>query len=685
MKKKYRLFFGCELVFPMLLILSTACNPSTVGDTLTGGTSDSKEYVITQNGDINYPKDSTLAVEYYTFLIDNYYNSRALYFGGLVPSGYDPNELVVSIECTGLQYSSYDDNYIKSYQLNSKDYYYVPIIVQSDKNPGNYTITARLHKQGFNAIIAKTYTLKVAQYLSQGNWGLNVYQQESYNRLDIAKDDLIDSFSKMGVYFGDNNINIVNVNSSLPDQVVNYDNSGIPANDDLLLQYVFGLVCPGVTPVTAAMDKFWNDYPNTGLLFFIKDYNPIGSTPNDLSGVTYSQYFENGVAKKAPISVIFAEKCTNINQPRKNRYISYNVIHELGHLWCHGFIDDTHSFWHNSDNKNICSMLYDLHFLNGDPDPYYPNTEKVLILRRFCTGHLQRGSNVSWQLRQYTPFGEGTTSPNKILLASKINTENSLNDNLKIELVCDKTDFIQGESIDILIKIINNKPDTIIVKPQYYLNDLNSDSTFKHYGGGVFILPPYGTCYYMLDPADGLLFFGRMDFTTHSLVPGNYTFFSSVENDNQKYLSNKINIEIDPVPDSLVQAFNDLKRYPNEVQTIENAKNNLEKYKGTFYEKKYYVPLIYNGNYQNAVQNKTGFGNYRDEALRLLKEFIIKFPSSSIAAGLFRVIMYNFADNQALVEEILTLLKNNQPDCKLLEVLRNQPDDLYKQISHLLY
>jgi hypothetical protein len=177
-----------------------------------------------------------------------------------------------------------------------------------------------------------------------------------------------------------------------------------------------------------------------------------------------------------------------------------------------------------------------------------------------------------------------------------------------------------------------------------------------------------------------------MDFTTTSLVPGNYTFFSSVENYNQKYLSNKINIKIHPVPDSLVQAFNDLKRYPHdEIQTIEKVKKNLEKYKGTFYEKKFYRRLLYDVNYQNAIKNKADFGNYRDEALNLYKEFIMKFPNSSNASVLFGIIMYNYADNQALVGEIISSLKINQPDCKLLEVLRNQPDDLYKPIKYFLY
>lgn len=687
MKQEFFAIIKFLLLIPVLLFLLYGCSQQNViPDGYTEGASIYSDYVITKNGNVNNVNEITteyLDTEYSTLLLlSGTEGMRDIFFGGLIDQAVNASK--VRIECSSL-WSPDRRKYIKTFSLFGHTYYFVDFNILSYNSPTDANIYVRLLDNNENVLSLKQYTIKIAAATAK-DWGIRVYQQESYDWLDIAKDDLIDSFSEMGVYFGNNNINIVNVNSSLPDQVVNYNQSAISANEDELLQYVFQTIYPGIINVTAGMDQFWSDYPNTGLLFFIKDYNPIGSTPNDLSGTTYSQYYDNGVAKKAPISVIFAEKQTNINQPWKNRYISYNVIHELGHLWCYNFIDATHSFWHNSDYKDRCSMVYDLDFINGNPTPFDNNkTENVINFRKFCFGHIQRGSNVSWQLRQYTPFGEGNTSPDKIILASNTNTANSLNDNLKIELVCDKTEFIQGESIEILIKITNNKPDTITVIPKYYLDDLNSDSTFTHNGGGICILPPYGTCYYMLDPADWLLFFGRMDFTTTSLVPGNYIFFSSAEYNNQKYLSNKINIKIHPVPDSLVQAFNDLKQYPHEMQTIEKAKENLEKYESTFYEKKFYSRLLFSINYQNAVKNKADFGNYRDEALSLYKEFIMKFPDSSISSGLFRIIMYNYADNHALVVEILTYLNINQPDCKLLEVLRNQPEDLYKPVKHFLY
>jgi hypothetical protein len=501
-------FIKFFLVIPMLLFLLNGCSQqgTTPGEIYTEGASTYDDYVITENGKINEENDLTteaLDTEYSTFLLTSgTEGTRDIFIGGLIDQLTNASK--VDIECSQLQ-SAHRRKYIKTFTRFGNTYYFVDFDIVSYTSPMDAILYTKLLDNNNTVISQEQFTIKIAPETAK-DWGLRVYQQESYNWLDIAKDDMIVSFRDMGVYFGYNNNNIVNVNSSLPDEVVYFNQFAPTADADELLQYVFGVVCPGVTPATAAMVKFWNDFPNTGLLFFVKDYIPIGSTPNDLSGFTYSHYFENGVAKQAPISVIFAEKYTGINQPWKNRYISYNVIHELGHLWCYDFIDATHSFWHNSDYKDRCSMVYDLHFLNGNPDSLYPYTEKVLNFRKFCFGHIQRGSNVSWQLKQYSPYGEATTPQDEIILASKTNTVNSLNDNLKIELVCDKTEFIQGESIDILIKITNNKPDTITVIPKYYLNDLNSDSTFKHNGSAIGILPPYGTYYYMLDPADWYLF-----------------------------------------------------------------------------------------------------------------------------------------------------------------------------------
>lgn len=268
--------------------------------------------------------------------------------------------------------------------------------------------------------------------------------------------------------------------------------------------------------------------------------------------------------------------------------------------------------------------------------------------------------------------------------------DSEIKDNdLKIELCCDKTEFIQGESIDLLIKIRNNTIDTInIGLPKHFLYDVVKDSTFSknigHSHSSLFI-PSFGTYYFILDPSDWQIFPERMDHSTLTLKPGNYEYYVSGSLNRKKYISNKLKINVKPVPDSLKKAFNDLMFKENNFTTLESAEQLLAKYKGTFYEKRFYRKVFGFNSYYYAIQNKKDAKDYRKKAVNLYKEFILKFPNNSLAYGEFQVIMFNYADNQTLVEEILTSLKNNQPECKLLEVLRNQPEYLHKKLKHLLY
>ena len=168
-----------------------------------------------------------------------------------------------------------------------------------------------------------------------------------------------------------------------------------------------------------------------------------------------------------------------------------------------------------------------------------------------------------------------------------------------------------------------------------------------------------------------------MDFITHTLRPGNYEYYISASLGNKKYQSNRINIKINPVPDSLKPAFNDLKYDLKNNITFETAEERLEKYEYNFYATKFYRREFGYGYYYNAIQNKDDAKDYRERAIKLYKEYILRFPNTSIAYGLFQVIMFNYTDNQLLVAEILKSLKQNQPDCKLLDVLRHQ--SWYKQ------
>ena len=256
---------------------------------------------------------------------------------------------------------------------------------------------------------------------------------------------------------------------------------------------------------------------------------------------------------------------------------------------------------------------------------------------------------------------------------------------LDIEISCDKIEFIQGESINILVKIKNNSSDTLrISKHKYYFFDFDKDSTFSnYYDRGIVDISPFGTYYYMVEPLS-YLFFRGIDLSTYTLKPGNYDYYLSKFLGKKEYVSNKINIIVNSIPDSLLQAFNDLIFIPNNPRSIETAEQLLTKYKGTFYEENYYEKVMSYPVYDNAIQNKVEAKEYRTKAVNLYKEFILKFPNSTRAYLSFNKIMYNYENNQFLIEDILISLKNSQPECKLLEVLKNKPEYLNKEIKYLL-
>jgi hypothetical protein len=256
---------------------------------------------------------------------------------------------------------------------------------------------------------------------------------------------------------------------------------------------------------------------------------------------------------------------------------------------------------------------------------------------------------------------------------------------LDIEISCDKIEFIQGESINILVKIKNNSSDTLrISKHKYYIFDFDKDSTFSnYYDRGIVDISPFGTYYYMVEPLS-YLFFRGIDLSTYTLKPGNYDYYLSKFLGKKEYVSNKINIIVNSIPDSLLQAFNDLIFIPNNPRSIDTAEQLLTKYKGTFYEENYYEKVMSYPVYYNAIQNKVEAKEYRTKAVNLYKEFILKFPNSTRAYLSFNKIMYNYENNQFLIEDILISLKNSQPECKLLEVLKNKPEYLNKEIKYLL-
>jgi len=258
-------------------------------------------------------------------------------------------------------------------------------------------------------------------------------------------------------------------------------------------------------------------------------------------------------------------------------------------------------------------------------------------------------------------------------------------DDLEIEISCDKTEFIQGESIDILAKIKNNTSKTLTTSAfKHNLYDSSKHSIFTNNNDKAKVdIPPYSTYYYLVDPQDWVLFSGK-DFSTNTFYPGNYEYSFSWFVGKNEFTSNKINIKIISVPDSLKEAFEELKFDSANPHSVNDWETLFEKYKGTFYEQQFYYRLLNHPIYYDAVMNKTKDNVFSAKVLKLYKEFILKYCNTVNAYSKFLWLMYNYSDNAMLIDEILTSLIIHQPDCKILEVLRNQPDYMNKEIKYLL-
>jgi hypothetical protein len=120
-----------------------------------------------------------------------------------------------------------------------------------------------------------------------------------------------------------------------------------------------------------------------------------------------------------------------------------------------------------------------------------------------------------------------------------------------------------------------------------YLYNKENGSTSKHSFDRGIIIPPLEKYYLFIDPAAWMMFLGSID-SANSLNPGNYDFYVTTTYSNKRYESNKIKIVVNPVPDSLLQAYNDLKYIPDQPRSIETSEKLLEKYKGSFYEERFY-------------------------------------------------------------------------------------------------
>ena len=116
---------------------------------------------------------------------------------------------------------------------------------------------------------------------------------------------------------------------------------------------------------------------------------------------------------------------------------------------------------------------------------------------------------------------------------------------------------------------------------------------------------------------------------------------------------------------------------------MEDYESLAEKYKGTIYEEIFLIRQVEDSRLQSAIYSKDKDKEYREKALQLFGDFILKYPNTSRAYYLFKDYLYNFEENKVYIEDILKTLIKNEPDCKLLEVLRHQPY-YYNKIKYLL-
>jgi hypothetical protein len=250
--------------------------------------------------------------------------------------------------------------------------------------------------------------------------------------------------------------------------------------------------------------------------------------------------------------------------------------------------------------------------------------------------------------------------------------------NLSIEISCDKAEIIQGESLDILAKIKNNSDHDIkIGSTKHYLYDLNSDSlrinNFDPHS--IIEIPAHVQFSFFIDPLHYIAYNGN------GIVPGypwfywyagNYDYYIDISGGSNQIKSNKIHIIVNPVPDSLLQAFEELKDYVRKAKTGREWKTLLEKHRGSYYEKEFYY------RYLTSSECSGNLGTNEK------KEFVIRYPNTALSYSIFNSLVDNYNNNKDQIEDILNHLKINAPSSKLLMVLRNRPDYMNKPIIHLL-
>ncbi len=657
-----------------------------------------EDYLITIAGELNDLSTEKIDAEYDVFFFTST-EDRKIYLGGKIPSGENYNITwleCLSSECSGLGWNDYKYfGPIFSDKITSSGYYGTEIknmYIPSQSTEQDYSVVAKVGNEDFingnyiyTAKGTKNLTFKVGP-LTARDFTLDVYQQQSYNSMSFTEERIKLAFEKMHVS------TTVNLKSSdLTNQVVNWDRDPQTTFDsNPIIIYAYNKVYPDIENTLLAMSTYSYEYPNNGLLFYVENYNIVnGPVDNSIEGVTLQSWI-NGQYKQPVLSYVFVKKITdNWSTNYKNTCITATSIHEIAHLWCAEFTDEaTHEKWHNGDNKSQCVMIspYERN-QSGNP---INETINIFDYLGFCEGHLQRGMNISWELKQYTPYGENSSKPSKDLFTSINENAHLNNDIFEVNIESSKNDYVKGELVDVLVRVKNNSTDTIkLGAADHHLYSYEESRTIdnknSNYKYSYVLIPPHQDYVYLVNP---------LNFIAHnkeSIFPGfpwyywdegNYDYYISYDLYNTTYISNKIPIKINSVPDSLKQAFEDLKEDLKNPATLNKYETLFEKYKGSFYDKEFFYKLLKTNSFYYAIANEEKDRNLRPKAMDLYKEFIIKYPNCEAAYNLFhRIYDYKNKGNEFLLEEIINLLKKKEPESIILKVLKSQQNYWTKDLK----
>lgn len=266
--------------------------------------------------------------------------------------------------------------------------------------------------------------------------------------------------------------------------------------------------------------------------------------------------------------------------------------------------------------------------------------------------------------------------PNQALFASITNENMNNGDSIEIILRLSKSEFYQGESINVLISINNYLNDTISLERNFHEYLLEA-ATNKMNDGGYYTshsrpirIPPFGN-YKSIVEVQGV--FGSQ--ADNLLPPGTYEYWiSHYVLKSRKIFSNKVRFTILEPPDSLKTQLEELLSHPPKYRTFEEAKVLYERYKDSFYG-------------GMALRKLLGYPSMEPTLrIELSKRFIVNCPNTTYAYYEFIKLTYSYDENKNVIEDIIKELKMKQPDCFLFELLKNRPDDIetYRKIKQLI-